>query len=55
MKKNKRDNNIKVRLNDEEYHKLQEIKDFKGLNDSEAIRKAIEIYCSICKYAPEKA
>lgn len=55
MKRNKRDNNIKVRLNEEEYHKLKEIGELKGLNDSESIRKAIDIYCSICKYAPEKS
>ena len=55
MKKDKRNNNIKVRLNEEEYHKLKEIGELKGLNDSESIRKAIDIYCSICKYAPEKS
>lgn len=55
MKENERDINVKVRLNKNEFEKLQEIKNCKGLNDSDAIRKALDIYGSICKYTPEKA
>lgn len=55
MKKDKRNNFKSVRFSNEDIKKIQEISEMKGLSESESIRKAVDIYHSICKYAPERS
>lgn len=55
MKKDKKNNFKSVRFSNEDIKKIQEISEMKGLSESESIRKAVEIYYSICKYAPERS
>lgn len=55
MKKNKKNNFKSVRFSNEDIKKIQEISEMKGLSESESIRKAVEIYHSICKYVPERS
>lgn len=55
MKKDKKNNFKSVRFSNEDIKKIQEISEMKGLSESESIRKAVEIYHSICKYVPERS
>ena len=55
MKRDKKNNFKSVRFSDDDMKKIQEISEMKGLSESGSIRKAVEIYYSICKYAPERS